>query len=289
MECDELVYNYPELYHVTARGAWTSIKKHGLLTTNELLEMPGATRSLPTKGRWGRLDDPTDWKPMGRNDRGGSSRAVRHDCVRVSDPESCMTAVIRDQEPLGKGTALEGQLSHQTPLRPSTPTMIDWLYRQNDRVFFFPTKEGALVMAEKYHGKGAPQDMIVVCTNSLVNALGHKIELSAYNSGNTRREGENVVTKNGKEKWHDELFLPIRDYDYRKWRRKRRKGKTEPVSEVTVVGGVCKIANHVVKVLPMNGAVEGEPFYEGRCHVCPSDRDAPCSESQRLIEYCFLS
>lgn len=283
MKCKELIAKYPVLYHVTARGAWPSIKENGLLTANDLLGMRDAALSFPVEGRWGRLDDQTCWKPMEEDHNDGVGCAVRQDCVRVSDsdPESSLTAVIRDQEPLGKGTTLEKQLSHQKALRSSTPTLEQWIRRQNDRVFFFPKEEGAVAMADKYRGKNAPQDMIIVCTESLVEVLGDDVELSAYNSGNTRREGKNVVTKNGLEKWHDELFLPIADYNFDHWRRKRR-GPKKAVREVTVKGGIRKIAKHVVKVVPTNGTAVGKPLYKSRCHICLPDRICAClSECSR--------
>ena len=278
MKRKELISRYPVLYHVTARGAWPSIKEHGLRTTNDLLGMRDAALSLPVEGRWGRLDDNIGWKPTEEDDSDGVGCAVRHDCVRVSDLESSLTAVIRDQEPLGKGTTLEKQLLHQCALRSGIPTLREWIHRQNDRAFFFPTEEGAMAMAEKYRGKNAPQDIIVVCTESLVKLPGNKIELSAYNSGNTSREGENVVTKNGLEKWHDKLFRPIGKYDFDYWRRKR-KGPKRAVREVTFKGGIRNIAKHVVKVVPMNGVVEGRALYESRCHICPSDQTCACPTS----------
>lgn len=40
-EFDGWVRRHRFLYHVTARGSWSSISKHGLLTTNDLLNESG--------------------------------------------------------------------------------------------------------------------------------------------------------------------------------------------------------------------------------------------------------
>lgn len=266
MTPEDLIDCYPELYHVTASGAWCSIRKRGLLTTNDLLSSDGAEFSYPLNGPYGALDNPSDWKGKKEHEDPESGCGARDSCVRVCSPEACLSAVIRDQVPLHGGGVLEKQLSHQRHLCSSTPTLKGWYKRQNGRVFFFPTIHGAKILAEKYLRKGAPQIMLVVCTRSLIDACGDRIELAAYNSGNTEHQGENVVSVNGLEKWHYKLFLPLEEYDYNYWHRKRRKRRKkherEPVKEVTVKGGVRDIAKHVIKVVEMDGSEEESELAE---------------------------
>ena len=266
MTPEDLIDLCPRLYHVTG-GALCSIKKHGLLTTNDLLGRGGAEFSFPLNGLYGALDNPVDWRRMEEHEDPGTGCEIRDGCVRVCDPDSGLAAVIRDQGPLNEET-LKKQLAHQRKLRPGTPTLEEWNRRQNDRVFFFPTCKKAKELADKYLEKSAPQKILVVCTKSLIEAHCERIELAAYNSGNNQREGEDVVSKGGLEKWHDELFLPLDDYDYEYWLEKRgcRGG---PVREVTVRGGVPDIAKHVIEVVEMDGSEDGSEPPESCCRPRP--------------------
>ena len=267
MTPEELIKLCPKLYHVTG-GAWCSIKRHGLLTTNDLLSRGGAEFSFPLNGLYGALDGPVDWRRMEEHEDPGTGCEIRDGCVRVCDPDSCLAAVIRDQGPLNEET-LKKQLEHQRKLRPGTPTLEEWHRRQNDRVFFFPTWEKAKELAKKYLRKGAPQKILIVCTKSLIEVPDIRIELAAYNSGTTEHQNEDVVS-NGWEKWHDELFLSLDDYDHHYWHRKRRKRrKSEPINEVTVRGGVPDIAKHVIEVVEMDGSEDGSEPPESRCRRRP--------------------
>lgn len=279
MKREELISNYPVLYHVTARGAWPSIKRHGLLTTNDLLEMRDAALSLPVEGRWGRLDDEEGWRLMEDREMEEVECKARGKCVRVLNRGSSLNAIIRDQEPLGKCTTLKKQLLHQSTLRAGTPTLKEWIHRQNDRAFFFPMRAGAEVMANKYQNqkehnpeekqisknKRAPQDMLVVCTKSLVDEYGKRIELSARNSGDMRREND-LSDKPDWYRRHDELFLTLHRFDFEAWL--CRSSKRNPVKEVTVRGGVPDISDHVIKVVQMNGSAEGKRLHAGHCLTC---------------------
>ena len=265
MTPEDLIDLCPRLYHVTG-GACCSIKKHGLLTTNDLLGRGGAEFSFPLNGLYGALDSPVDWRRMEDHEDPGTGCEIRDGCVRVCDPDSCLAAVIRDQGPLNEET-LKKQLAHQRKLRPGTPTLEEWNRRQNGRVFFFPTCKKAKELAKKYLEKGAPQKILVVCTKSLIEAHRERIELAAYNSGSTEHQGEDVVSK-GWEKWHDELFLPLEDYDYGHWLKKRGRNGG-PVREVTVRGGVPYIAKHVIEVVEMDGSEDRSEPPESRCRPRP--------------------
>ena len=268
MTPEDLIDLCPKLYHVTG-GSLCSIKKHGLLTANDLLGRGDAEFSFSLNGLYGALDNSVDWRRVEEHEGPGTGCEIRDGCVRVCDPDSGLAAVIRDQGPLNEET-LKKQLEHQRKLRPGTPTLEEWHRRQNDRVFFFPTCKKAKELAEKYLEKGAPQKILVVCTKSLIEAHRERIELAAYNSGNNQREGEDVVSK-GWEKWHDELFLPLEDYDYQHWIEKRGRSGG-PVREVTVRGGVPDIAKHLAD---MDDCPEGSELPEN-CH-----RSRPAESSTR--------
>ena len=273
MTSEDLISNHPELYHVTATGSWCSIKKHGLCTTNDLLNRAGVTLSCPAEGQYGRLDNPAGWREMqdGQTSRIGWKARDTGARVCSDDPESSLTAIIRDQDPLNGGSTLESQLEHQG----ACITLEEWHERQNDRVFFFPTEKAAKGFAKTYQGKNAPQDILVVCTKSLINEHRDQIELSAYNSGSTEHQGEDVVSKNGLEKWHDELFVPLGEYNFDYWRLKKG-GPKKAVVEVTVKGGVPDILAHVVKVVQMNGSEEGCLLHKRYYCACPLDCRCVC-------------
>ena len=239
-ELDKLIDDHPVLYHVTWRGAWPSILEHGLLSANALLD------------RGGKLVD--------EEDDAGCRR--RSECVPVKGKKFgsvSLMATIRDQK-----TVDETRLSNY--LKATGMSMEDWYRRQNARVFFFMTKElpkdgkerGLVALAQKYERDQKMQDMIVVCTKSLVNAHYHKIDLSHYNSGYNLNDS--TFPKNtAKGRRHDFLFLRIENYPYKRYSGKRH--VKNRVKELTVVGGVPDIRDHVIKIVEMNDGKEGKILY----------------------------
>ena len=128
-------------------------------------------------------------------------------------------------------------------------------------------------MAAKYQNqkkrfpknKCAPQDMLVVCTKSLVDEYGKRIELSARNSGDLRREGD-LSKKPDWYRRHDKLFQTLHRFNYEFWLCKSP--RQNPIKEVTVKGGVPDISDHVIKVVQMNGSAEGKRLHGGHCRTC---------------------
>ena len=235
-ELDRFIADHPVLYHLTWRGAWPSIMEHGLLSANALLD---------------RVAEST-------NERRADGCKHRSDCVPVEGKEFNsipLKATIRDQETIDDGILGEY-------LKATGMNIEDWYHRQNARVFFFVTKEltqggrerGLVALAQKYEKKEMMQDMIVVCTKSLINAHYHKIDLSHYNSGYNL---EDPVPPEGsiRGRRHDCLFLRIENYPY------RRKGRKDQVKELTVIGSVPDIRDHVIKIVEMNDGEEGNILY----------------------------
>lgn len=236
-ELDKLIADHPVLYHLTWRGAWPSIMEHGLLSTNALLDR--STKLNSAKGVIGCHH--------------------RSECVLVESEESAaipLRAMIRDQstiddDKLGKYLEVIGMSAK------------DWYRRQNARVFFFLKKEfskgdrarGLVALAKKY----AHQDMIIVCTKSLINTHFHKIDLSHYNSGFNLRSAKVPKISNAYRR-HDSLFLRIENYTY------KRDDRKNDVNELTVVGGVPDIRDHVIKIVEMNGGKEGKVVYPSSSH-----------------------
>lgn len=151
----DLVYLYPTLFHTAADGSWSSIREHGLLSTEALLE------------RW-EVAEPRR-RELLSTVRAGST-AIEHPVHGA--------AVVRDQGPLHE-PSLEAALTDLT--------VEQWLQRLNERVFFFlqRVQVDALVGARQY--RALPSLVISVDTASLVAAYESRIELSRINSGFAQR------------------------------------------------------------------------------------------------------
>ena len=243
-ELKRLVRRHPKLYHLTAGGSWESIMEHGLLSTNALIELSGMS--------------PTKKFEIGRRRRSKSEEVCVPESIFV--PESSpsheagcgrsLKAVIRDQKPL-----ILRKLRDQLDFQGACITEEEWFERQNKRVFFFLSRDAASSIMKVYK----QQDMLVVCTKSLVRAYCDRIELSAYNSGFNRWDRNDLSSYVKPYRLHDELFLPIRDYPYSYWRGER--GNDGSVRELTVLDGIDDIKPHVIRVEEMTDGMSTSLVY----------------------------
>ena len=233
-ELARLISIHPVLYHLTWPCAWKSIMRHGLLSTNALLD-----RSTKSK-----------------DEKDDISYCHRKECEPIEGKEVHsipLKAMIRDQQTIDD----EKLRDHLGKI--GMPENA-WYHRQNERVFFFLTtkppkkkKSGGLVaLAKKYE----QQEMIMVCTKSLIDAHYHEVDLSHYNTGFNLWDPDSLENPDYPKR-QDSLFHRIEDYPY------KRNGKKNEVRELTVVGGVPDIRNHVIKIVEMNNGVEGDVVY--RC------------------------
>jgi hypothetical protein len=200
----DLVTHFPRLWHMAEGGSFESIRKHGLLSTSSLLDLYGIT---------------------------GQQRAVleserRPDSVTISKA-GFPNAVVRDQKPMTE-SALKKCLAKDV-----TPDQ--WFEILNGRAFFWLSRGRlrGLLHARAYRGR--PQTVLTVDTASLLKAHKQRIELSPLNSGAT--------LYNPQPRGRD-TFLPVADYPFDEWRKKRRSG--EPVVELVVREGVPDIADHLI-------------------------------------------
>lgn len=208
-DLEEFFENSPNLYHMAQPGSWSLIEKLGLLTTNQLLE---------------KFEIPDDQKRLLTSQRRPESVQIVH--------ENLGQAVVRDQIPLLDADLESCLLDGLTPL--------DWHKLLNERVFFWTSEE----RLHRLTGAGAYRDMehdvLTLDSRSLFSEFYSKIELSPMNSGCTRPWRH----KRGKD-----TFLPIDAYDYKAWRKKRK--KHDVVAEVTVIEGVSPILPYVTEVRRM--------------------------------------
>jgi hypothetical protein len=154
VEVEELVSNYPRLFHLAAAGAWPSIAAHGLLPTRDIV----ATSALPDAER---------------------ALIVGHQRPRpvTLDHPVLGPVTIRDQSPLHRHI-LEAVLVDMT--------VPQWLATLNDRVYFWLHPRRLATLLQSRPNRGSEHDILTVDTASLVAAHHDRIRLSAINSGATQ-------------------------------------------------------------------------------------------------------
>lgn len=181
MKEEDLLREYPRLWHMAEDGSWDSIKRHGLLSTTSLLDLYGY------------------------------AGAARRELESARRPESVLIAtdglphaIVRDQKPM-TASALEKCLTDGT-----TPKK--WFETLNARVFFWLSKERlrGLLGARAYRER--PQTVLTLDTASLVGVNRERVRLSPINSGAT--------IYNPAPRGLD-TFLPISDFPFDKRRKTR--------------------------------------------------------------------
>lgn len=182
--------------------------------------LPGILRHglLPTSGLLSLFE-------VSNAERHAIERRRRPASVRLTHPTHG-EAVITDNMPLSEA-ALETCLDDG--LAPG-----DWLLLLNSRVFFWPDEAGLARLLGARLNRGRDRLVLVLDTLGLARRHGRRMELSAINTGSTiRRPARRGLS----------TFTPLGLHDYEAWRRLR--GGRDRVREVTVVGGVADIAEHL--------------------------------------------
>lgn len=155
MDRGELIRLYPKLFHMAHVDAWVGIERHGLLSTQALLELYAVAEPLRTRLL-------AEHRPR--------SVAIRHPVHG--------TAVVRDQKPLYPGK-LAACLQDGV-------TVEQWLRALNSRVFFWlqPERLERLLVARAYRS----DDHLVITVDTerlLAAAPTRAVTLSRINSGAT--------------------------------------------------------------------------------------------------------
>lgn len=153
LNIQDFIDTYPELYHMATADAWPTIKKHGLLSTQAVLDracIAGAARyQLESR--------------------------QRKECVRL-EIDGIGSVEIRDQKVMP-----ESKLSRC--LKGCTPS--SWYKIINSKVYFWATwaRVEKLLTARPYRNK--PQLCVSIDTGSLVKTHLTNITLCHRNSGQT--------------------------------------------------------------------------------------------------------
>lgn len=138
-------------------------------------------------------------------------------------------AVIRDQKPMSDG-GLRRCLTGATPR--------EWYLILNAKVFFWPHEERLKTLLDAHAYRKHRQCVITVDTRKLIAGHGDRILLSPMNSG---------ATKPMPHPRSPETFLPIADYPFDRWRRKRGKA-LKAVAEVAVTHSVPNVSEITLEV-----------------------------------------
>lgn len=181
MSPDELAAIHPRLYHITRPFAVSSIKRHGLLPTSDLLslfEVSGDERE--------RLE--TRRRPLS---------------VTISHP-SYGEATLTDNAPLSELALAKCLDDELTPW--------DWVRMLNQRVFFWVDEDSLNRHLAANMKDGLGRVVMAFDTRSLVKACHKHVELAAINTGSTiRRPARRGLS----------TFSPAHLYAYREWQRLR--------------------------------------------------------------------
>jgi hypothetical protein len=134
--------------------------------------------------------------------------------------------IIRDQAQL-RARILEKALQDMS--------VTEWVGALNERVFFWldPRRLGQLLAARD--NRARPHDVLTIDTASLVGRYHDRIRLSAINSGAT-------LFPNAAQRGSF-TFRAIKDYPTGE-----RQGRHPAIAELTILGGVPDIADHVTGV-----------------------------------------
>ena len=157
--------------------------------------------------------------------------------VRLTHPVHGQ-ATITDNLPLSM-TALSSCLDDRL-------TAEDWLHILNRRVFLWADQGGLSRLLGARLNRNRARAVLVLDTLSLARRYAACIELSPINSGATiRRPARRGLS----------TFTPMLRHSYDDWRRLR--GGRDRVLEVTVVGRITDVADHLLDVRHVIGHLDG--------------------------------
>jgi hypothetical protein len=151
LDSDHLIELYPQLFHMAEAESWPSIREHGLMTTDRIVQTAG-------------ISDTDMTSILGQR----RSRSVTVDHPLLG------RVVIRDQGPLN--------LAH---LRLTDMTFPQWIAELNSRVFFWLHSDRLqrLLNARRY--RLTEHDVITLDTRRLLASVKNRASITSMNTGAT--------------------------------------------------------------------------------------------------------
>lgn len=154
MQVEALVRAYPTVYHMAEADSWPSIRRHGLLSTTEVVRRAQLGHDAATR----------------------LQREHRPEKVAIDVP-GIGVVTLRDQKPMDEGRLQFALIDGTTPE--------EWYELINGRVFFW-AKEGRLLgLLNAKHYRALEHDVLTIDTASLLAAHAARVQLCHMNSGNT--------------------------------------------------------------------------------------------------------
>jgi hypothetical protein len=188
-------------------------------------------RALPSIKRFGLLSTSAllDHFQITGEKRMTIERTVRRESVTITHPIHG-TAVIRDQKPIMTDRRLEQALG-------GTATAAEFHLLLNSKVFFWVHSERLAGLRDAQAYRGAPQLILTLDTQRLVEAYGNQMKLCPMNSGACRPFAHPRSPA---------IFQSIADYNFEFWRQ-RRGSPAKAVVECTVESGVQDVERFILK------------------------------------------
>jgi hypothetical protein len=152
-----------------------------------------------------------------------SFESARRAATAVLSRPGYPDVVLRDQTPMS--CLLDGM------------TPAEWYRTLNSMVFFFASRRKLEKLRNARAGRHVAQLVLSVDTRSLVSAYRDRVLLSGMNTGATVRR----ALPRG-----SHTFLPIADFPYQE--RRKTRAPMDALVEVTIVGGVPDIVDHLIAV-----------------------------------------
>jgi len=151
MDLEQLIANYPRVYHMAERDTWPSIRQNGLRSTTSVLDWLGVSADLRLQLRSEHRRDKVPVQGQGR------------------------TIVLRDQRPMPPRILAESLLNGVTPRQ--------WYETINDKVFFWAAERRLMGLLGAKLYRELEHDVLTLDTRSFAAAHQAKIWLCHMNSG----------------------------------------------------------------------------------------------------------
>jgi len=177
----EISRNYPRLYHMAAVNSWENIRRFGLLSTTNLLDLF-------------EIQDEQRHRIEARH---------RPECVTIQHPIHG-SAIVRDQKPMSDNRLLVLLEDNLTPS--------DWYLTLNRKVFFWLNIDRLNTLRGAKAYRDLRQTILTIDTRSLLEQHHEAVLLSPINSGCTfpspARRGLDT-------------FLPLSSYPFNQQKQRR--------------------------------------------------------------------
>jgi hypothetical protein len=205
MDVEELVARHPRVFHTMSATAWPSVQRHGLLSTQRLIDLFG-------------LDAAERDRLLG---------APRKQSTVLRAP-GLPPAVIRDQKPMKF-------LAEKIDPDSSLP---EYLTAINSRVFFWASPERLARLRQAKEYRTEDQVVLHLDTRALVERHGPRIELCRLNSGAVTQKNHPL---RGHRSWLPIADYPYEEYR----RRHGRDGALVEVTVLDAVPDVLDLIDRI--------------------------------------------